>query len=206
MIQYSLVTEQPNYLDVVSLDEAKEQLEYTGTAKNSYITALINASGKMCEAYAGLSLITQTRRVKLDGFPLRRLFIELPYGPVQSVELFTYENDDGTTTTLTEGTDFILDKHSRVARVYPIGTDGEIDVWPDDVKDIPHSVTIEYNAGYDDVSGEPLPQQIRQAILMQVASMFETRQDEQNGSTSMVNWNSMAMLDTVKVTWNANYD
>jgi uncharacterized phiE125 gp8 family phage protein len=205
MIQYSIVTDQPDF-EPVSLGDAKTHLEYVGTSKNGYITSLIKAARRMCEAYAGLSFITQTRRVKLDNFPCSKLYIELPYGPVQSVESFTYAKDDGTTGTLTEGTDFILDIHSRVARVYPINADGEVDTWPSDVRNIPHPVTIDYNAGYDDISGEALPEQIKQAILMQVASMFENRQDEQQGGNSMVNWNSMAMLDTIKVTWNANYD
>jgi uncharacterized phiE125 gp8 family phage protein len=205
MIQYSIVTEQPDS-EPVLLADAKNHLEYTGTAKDRYITSLIKSARKMCEAYSGLSFVTQTRRVKLDYFPCSKLYIELPYGPVQSVESFTYQKDDGTTRTLVSGTNFVLDTHSRVARVYPINSDGEIDVWPTDLKNVPHAITIDYNAGYDDVSYEPLPEPIKQAILMQVASMFENRQDEQSGTTGMVNWNSMAMLDTVKVTWNANYD
>jgi uncharacterized phiE125 gp8 family phage protein len=153
-----------------------------------------------------LSFVTQTRRVKLDYFPCKKLYIELPYGPVQSVESFTYSNDEDGTTTMVEGTDFVLDKHSRVARLYALGADGEVDTWPTDAKDIPHAITIDYNAGYDDVSFEPMPEQIKQAILMQVASMFENRQNEQSGAVNMINWNSQTILDTIKIDWNANYD
>jgi uncharacterized phiE125 gp8 family phage protein len=204
MIQYSIVTTQPDS-DPVTLADAKTHLEYTGNAKNSYITALISSATKLCEAYTGLSFVTQTRRVKLDYFPL--VYIKLPYGPVQSVESFTYTKDDDTTVTLVEGTDFILDKHSRIARLYAIDSDGEIDSWPDDFKEIPHPINIEYNAGYDDVSGEQTPPQVKTAIMMYVTKFFENRGDDQGkGFHDALPWECMHILDSIKVTWNANYD
>lgn len=193
----------------VDLAEAKTHLEYTGTAKNAYITSLIKTAVKLCERYSGLSFVTQTRRVKLDRFPIKpfkQLCIDLPYGPVQAVTLFEYENEDDTTTELTEGTHFLLDMHSRIARLWPIGTDGTIDAWPTDYKDIPHPITIEYQSGYD-VSGEPLPEQIKQAILMYVAKMFENRGDMQGKSMAeALPYECMVILDSVKVTWNAHLD
>lgn len=204
MIQYSLVTEQPDN-EPVSLNEVKTHLEYTGTAKDSYIYSLITTARKICEAYSGLSFVTQVRGVQLDRFPTR-IYIELPYGPVQSIESFTYENNEGDTVELIEDEDFRVDYHSRVARVYPIGDDGQIDSWPTDIGDILSPIQIDYQTGFDDASGEMTPAQVKQAIFLQVASMFENRQDEQAGNTSMINWNSMAILDTIKVTWNANLD
>lgn len=204
MIQYSIVTTQPDS-DPVTLAEAKTHLEYTGTSKNSYITSLITTATRLCEAYTGLSFVTQTRRVKLDYFPLG--YIELPYGPVQTVESFTYEKEDDTTVTLVEGTDFILDKHSRIARLFPIGDDGTIDTWPTDLKEIPHPITIDYNSGYDDVSGEMTPAQVKTAILMYVTKYFENRGDHQGkGFHDALPWECMHILDTIKVTWNANYE
>lgn len=211
MIQYSIVTEQPE-TEPVTLEEAKNHLEYTGTAKDLYITSLIKTARQLSEVYAGLSFVTQTRRVKLDYFPCyglyptSKIFIELPYGPVQSVESFTYSNDAGGTTTLVEDTDFKLDKHSRVARLFPI-EDGEIDLWPTDLKNIPHAITIDYNAGYDDVSGEQTPEQVKQAILMYATKYFENRGDQQGKSfADVLPWECMHILDSIKVTWNANYD
>lgn len=204
MIQYSVVTSQPDS-EPVTLEEAKNFLEYTGTSKNQFITTLIKTARNICESYSGLSFVTQIREVKLDYFPCKKIYIEIPYGPVQAITSFTYINEDGDTIELVEDTDFKLDKHSRITRLYPL-EDGEISDWPSDVKLIPHPITIEYQAGYDDVSYEPLPPQIKQAILQQVASMFENRQDEQQGGTSMISWNSMAILDTIKVTWNAHVE
>lgn len=208
MITYSRVTEQPAN-EPVSLSDAKIHLEYTGTAKNAYITSLIKSARKICEGYAGLSFVTQTRQIKMDIFPTS--FIIVPYGPVQSIDSFEYLNDDGSTTVLTEGVDFEVDYHSSMCRIFPIDSEGEIDSWPTDVRSRPQAITITYVAGYDEAVNEPLPELIKQAILLQVASMFENRQDEVAGSINMmnwntINWNSIHILDSVKVTWNANLD
>lgn len=206
MIVYSIVTEQPDS-EPVLLADAKVHLEYTGTAKNAYITSLITTARRLCEAYTGLSFVTQERRIKLDKFPCSKLYIEVPYGPVQSITSFTYSNDDGTTTTLVEGTNFEVDTHSRIARLYPIDSDGELDSWPTDVKNVPHAITIEYQAGYDDVSGETTPEQIKQAIYMYLTKFFEHRGDVQGkGFNDALPWECMVVLDSLKVTWNANED
>lgn len=207
MIVYSRVISQPETEPVI-LSEAKVHLEYTGSSKDAYITSLIKTARRLCETYTGLSFVTQERRIKLDTFPTSGKPITVPYGPVQSIDSFTYLNDDGTTTTLVSGTDFAVDLHSGFCRLFALGADGEVDAWPTDIRKYPQAVTIEYTAGYDSAVNEPLPDQIKQAILLQVASMFENRQDEVAGSINMMNWNKMtwnseALLDSIKVTWNA---
>lgn len=205
MIVYSRVTDQPEF-EPVSLIEAKTHLEYTGTAKDAYITSLIKSARRICEGYSGLSFVTQERSIKMDAFPIYKRYIEVPYGPVQSIDSFTYIHDDGHTVTLVEDTDFVLDTHSGVCRVYPIDSDGDVDLWPTDVKKKPNAIVLNYTAGYDEAVNEPLPEQIKQAMLMQIAAMFEQREDGRQGEATMVVWNSMSILDTVKVAWNAHQE
>jgi uncharacterized phiE125 gp8 family phage protein len=205
MIVYSRVTDQPDF-EPVSLADTKTHLEYTGTAKNAYINSLIKSARRICEGYSGLSFVTQERSVKMDYFPTIKRYIEVPYGPVQSIDSFTYLNEDGTTTTMVENTDFIVDTHSGVCRVFPIDFNGEIDLWPTDVKHRPNAITILYTAGYDEAVNEPLPEQAKQAMLMQIGSMFEQREDARQGEVTMIVWNSMSILDTIKVTWNAHQE
>ena len=206
MIVYSVVNELPE-IEPVTLEEVKGHLEYYGTLKDSYIQTLITASRRLCEGYAGLSLVTQERSIKLDRFPCSRYengwkrFIEVPYGPVQYVESFSYENEDGTTTTLTEGTDFRIDTHNRLARIYPIET-GEIDSWPSGVKDVLNPITITYVTGYDDVSGIPVPAEAKIAIMRLVARMFEDRGDSNN--KWMIDEATEDLLNPIRVTWNAD--
>ena len=205
MILYSRVVEHPDS-EPVSLSEAKVHLEYQGDSKNDYIWTLIKASRRLCEAYSGLSLVPQVRVVKLDYFPVCRKYIELPYGPVTAIDSFIYTDSDGNEEELVEGTDFVVDYHSSPARVYPL-LDGEIDSWPTNLRKIPNCVVIQYQSGYDDISGEPIPQEAKQAILLQVASMFENRQNEHLGAIShKINYNSEVILDAIKVSWNANID
>jgi uncharacterized phiE125 gp8 family phage protein len=205
MILYSRVTEHPDS-EPISLDEAKTHLEYTGSSKDSYITTLIKVARRICEAYSGLSFITQERAVKLDYFPLFGRFIQLPYGPVQSMLSFSYTDTDGNTVNLTEGVDYVVNYHQSPARVYAL-KDGEIDTWPSNLKRIPSCVIISYQAGYDDISGEPLPEEAKQAMLLQIATMFENRQNEQTGMIShKIHLNAETLLDNIKVSWNANID
>lgn len=204
MIQYSIVTEPPDS-EPVTLQEAKDHLEYTGTAKNNLIQSLIKSARRICEKYAGLSLVTQEREIKLDRFPCK-LYIDVPYGPIQSITSFTYLNDTGGTTTLVEDTDFKLDAHSRIARVYPIDEDGVIDTWPTNVRDTIHPVSIIYQAGYDDVSGEQTPEEAKIVIKQLVAKMFEHRGDDGTGKGGILDWDMQTILDNIKVTWNANVD
>jgi uncharacterized phiE125 gp8 family phage protein len=205
MIVYSRVTDQPDF-EPVSLADAKTHLEYTGTAKNAYINSLIKSARRICEGYSGLSFVTQERSVKMDYFPTIKSYIEIPYGPVQTIDSFTYLNENGTTTTLVENTDFIVDAHSGICRLFPIDDNGEIDLWPTDVKHRPNAITILYTAGYDEAVNEPLPEQAKQAMLMQIGSMFEQREDARQGEVTMIVWNSMSILDTIKVTWNAHQE
>jgi len=209
MITYSKVIELPDS-EPISLDEAKTHLEVQGTSKDAFITSLIKVARKKCESYAGLSLITQKRRVVLDYFPSDNMCrtivpIILPYGPVQSIESFTYVDSNGSEQTINEGADgYSLDIHSDVARVFKL-SDGSITEWPSTMTK-PNVVTIEYIAGYDSVSGDTdFPDQALQAILLEVGSMFENRQNEiVGGNISELNANSMALLDDIKVYWNAN--
>jgi uncharacterized phiE125 gp8 family phage protein len=205
MIIYSRVTDQPA-VEPVTLAEAKVHLEYQGTAKDSYITGLIKTARRICEAYAGLSFVTQERSVKLDHFPFTHSYIDVPYGPVQTIDSFTYLNEDGTTTTMVENTDFVVDTHSGICRLYAIDASGEIDLWPTDIKSRPNAITINYTAGYDEAINEPLPEIAKQAMMMQIGSLFEQREDARQGEVTPIFWNSMTLLDMIKVTWNANQD
>lgn len=189
MILYSKVTEAPE-TEPLTLDEAKAHLKVDSSDEDAYITLLLKASRKMCETYAGLSFATQTRQVKLDSFPCGSII--LPYGPVQSVESMIYIDPDGVETELFVDDDFLIDLSNGLTRVSPVGTN-----WPT-ADNINGAITIEYISGYDDI-----PEEAKVAILLTLASLYENRQDEISGSSSLINWNSQAVLDTIKVYWNA---
>lgn len=194
MIVYSKVITQPA-TEPVTLTEAKAHLRVDGTDDDTYITTLIKVARQLCEAYSGLSFITQEREIKLDRFPCGRT-IELPQGPVQSIDDFVYLDADGNSQPLTVDTDYLVDlSGGRVQYVdsWPY-TDGQF-----------NAVTITYTAGYANDEHDPVPEVIKQAMLMQIGSLYENRQDEVIGTTAhLINWTSQALLDTIKVYYNAN--
>lgn len=196
MIIYSKVTTAPTS-EPVTLDEIKEFLKIDGTAEDALLTILRKSAREKCEHYSGLSFITQDRQITLDKFPCGRI-IELPNGPVSAVADIDYFDSDGVAQTLTSGTHFIVDTNSDVCRIQVV------DSWPS-VKDRINAITISYTAGHTDDNHDPVPSAIKQAILMEVASMYENRQNEVVGATiSKLNTDSEALLDTVKVYSNAN--
>lgn len=178
----------------VTLDEAKTHLRVTGTDEDAYITSLIKVARRMCEHDANLSFITQERQITLDHFPCHELHIM--NGPVQSMEI-TYVDTNGDTQTLTSGTDYTADLVSNPARICPVNS------WPCTKRQL-NAVTISAVCGWTNDDHDLLPDEIKQAILMQVATLFEGRQDEVQSGTAMVNMNSHFLLDSVRAYGNAN--
>jgi uncharacterized phiE125 gp8 family phage protein len=203
MILYSRVIEVPDG-EPVSLDEVKEHLEIQTDTKDAMLYRLISVARQLCEAYTGLSFVTQRRKIVMDRFSCRD--IKVPYGPVQNIESITYIDSEGDEVVMADD-EYALFNNGDMATLRPL-LDGVYSTWPETSK-TDNAVVIIYTAGYDDVSGIPLPELVKQAILMQVASMFENRQDEIVGTTgnvvSQVNMNSTMLLDTIKVYWNATY-
>jgi uncharacterized phiE125 gp8 family phage protein len=201
MVVYSKVTSAPA-TEPIEPSEAKTHLRVTSSADDTYITTLIKVARQLCESYAQKSFITQTRTIKLDYFPSCDKPIYLPYGPVIAITAFTYTNDDAGTTSMVANTDYVLDTHSDIARVVPI------DGWPTDVADTTetaNAITITYTAGYG--AAAAVPEIIKQAILMQVGTLYENRQSEVVGvSSSMIHVGAQALLDTVKSYHNAWQD
>lgn len=190
MIIYSKVTEAPES-EPVTIDEAKAWCKVDGTDEDAIFTRLIKVARIMCESYAGLSFITQTRVVKLDRFGCRDVI--LPYGPVTEVTEFAYKDGNGDTQTVAADT-YTLDTQSALAKVRVT------DTWPDTDRTL-NNVEITYTAGY---AADEVPEIAKQAILMQVATMYENRQDEVIGSAGhVINYSSQMLLDTIKVYWNA---
>jgi len=178
----------------VTLEQAKMHLRVTGNDEDTYITALIKVARRMCEHDANLSFLTQERQISLDRFPCREF--EILNGPVQSIEI-TYVDTNGDTQVLAEGTDYTIDLVSNPARVRAVSA------WPSTKSQL-NAVTISAVCGWTNDGHDTLPEEIPQAILMQVATLFEGRQDEVQGATAQVNMNSRVLLDSVRVYGNAN--
>lgn len=185
----------------VTTEEAKTQLYITNSDRNTHIARLNTTSVGLCEAYSGLSFITQTRQLKLDCFPSCYPYaVTLPYGPVIAISGndtaaspntlgISYVKDDLSTGTLVLNTDFYLDNNSDVARLSPV------DSWPTDVDLRINAITITYTAGYGAASS--VPAIIKDAILTQTAFMHE------HPDSGELCEGAMSKLDLIKVYHNA---
>lgn len=165
--KYSVVTSGPA-LEPVDADAlAKLDLKVDNTEEDDLIDILIQAAREYVEERTQRSLITQTRRMKLDYFP-KCDTLTLPFGPVQSVSSITYYDDNDDSQTLSSN-DYWVDTDSKIPRVVIKNN------WPS-TYDRPNAVTVTYVCGYG-ASASTVPSQLRKAILLLVGHFYENRQN-----------------------------
>jgi len=207
----------------VSLADARSFLRLSSayTAEDDTIEALIVAAREQGEVLTGRALAKRKFTQVLDSHPyytdsvqsqlayppnyysLPRYsttlwnysqMIKLGYSPVISVEGMIYIAPDGSSQTWLQDTQFILDRISEPARIFPLPGQN----WPADLN-VANSLQINFTAGYDPdptavdthVIGSPplsppgqqvtstivsgIPQKLRLAILNLVAFWFQNR-------------------------------
>lgn len=184
MINYSKVIT-PNFHDPVWLSEAKAHLKIDDAAEDDLITKKIMTATAMCERYAGLSFMTQTRRVALDRFCGD---ITLPYGPVQSIESFTYIDEDDAEHDVEPAT-YTLDTHSGISVVRVLES------WPA-TNLVLNNIQLDYVAGFD-LAVDVYPE-AKEAILRLTTRLFENRGDE---NQPLMSEDITDLLDMIKVYW-----
>lgn len=160
-IIYSVVTEQPAVEPIDRDAIADLHLKVDYTIDDNLIDLMIRSSRQYIEQITGLSLITQTREIKLDYFPCE---IELTQGPVQSV-VITYQDENDDEQTLDED-EYWVDTHSKIARIVVKNS------WPS-TKCRPNAVTVEYVAGFGAATDVPSP--LREAILVVLGWKYTNR-------------------------------
>ncbi|BER92692.1 head-tail connector protein [Atrimonas thermophila] len=147
----------------VTLAEAKLHLKIDHSDEDELITALITAAREFCEDYARISIPLQVWRLKLDSVDG---IYYLPRPPIVAIQSITVDD-----TEVTDG--FRLISERAVYFENPL------------TSTIPRGVMIEYQAGHANV-----PAVLRQAILMLLAYLYESRQ----GEPAEVKYNVQAVL------------
>lgn len=166
-----------------------------------FITDLIIAARSFAETKLRRSLITQTWRLTLDAFPGPSL-VGIPYWqpyslpshavilerpPIQSITSITYLALDGTTKTLTPGTEYIdltyagtMRSDDPVRITPPFGR-----VWPANIMPQIGAVQITYQAGYGD-NASNVPADILTWIKLRAATLYENREEVVVGTRIIV--------------------
>lgn len=181
----TLVT--PPVKEPVTLSEAKSWAKIETTDDDNTISALVTAARTAAEEYLRRALITQTYRLTRDlhvnnlyntlpegsyDLPVMALYggipkeVELPKGPIQSITSVTTYALDNSASTYSPANYFLDTAGNRL--VLNFGC-----IWPPNLR--PRAaVEINYVAGYGD-TGSSVPQPIKTAILIHVASLYEQR-------------------------------
>jgi hypothetical protein len=151
------------------------------------IAALIKTARSAAEAYTLRAFITQTWVLVMDGFAdvdeaepfagfaigprpgvvTATQWVQLSRQPIAEISSIKTTDSAGVQTTVDPAA-YFLDAAGGVI----VLKDGQ--TWPTGLRDV-SAVEITFKAGYGD-SAASVPHPIRQAILQQVASLFESRQ------------------------------
>jgi uncharacterized phiE125 gp8 family phage protein len=150
----------------VSLDEAKAQCRVGDTASDALLTRLITVARHYCEEETRRALITQTRRLTLDDFPVTPIRLTPRLLTVVSV---VHEDADFDDVAL-DGDDYALSADEEPGRLTP-----RLE-WPT-TSGRPGNVRVTFTCGYG-AAASNVPEPIRHAILLCVTHWYDHRGDD----------------------------
>jgi len=160
-----------NVIDHLRINPFDEEIDEASIA---YIETLIRAVRNDVETFTSRSLITQTWRLYLDAFP-GESYIEIPKPPLQTISSVKYIDSDGTETPMVLTTDYLVDsvskESSRCGRIV-LPYSGS---WPSATLHPVNPIVIEFVCGYG-LLAEDVPKRIIQAMLLEIASLYENRE------------------------------
>lgn len=147
----------------VSVDELKMRVRYSDSDYDSVFMGYLLAAVEYCQEYQWAQYCTATYIDKFDRFTQPLMLLR---SPVQSVSSVQYVDTGGTTRTLTDTTDYVVDTNAKPCRLVP----SYAKWWPATRGHI-NDVTVTYVAGYG--SPSDVPDEIKQAILLKAAQQYE---------------------------------
>lgn len=160
----------------ISVDEAKLYCRVSGTDEDSLFADLIKAARESLEKYTSSTFAEKKLHCTWVTPPEDDTY-ELPYGPVISVDAVYRIDYEGNEEAMTLNSDYYVfgnqDALVKVARYWSSGILSTT------------SVRVEYTAGYGNAATELLPDALRLAILKQVATDYEIRENIAVGVSGM---------------------
>jgi uncharacterized phiE125 gp8 family phage protein len=161
----------------VTAVEAKLYCKVQDTADDSLFTILITSARRMLEKYTSCSFAKKTIHATWVETPDDNI-IELPYGPIISVDKVYRIDEEGTEEELTLNSDyFVMGDQDAIIRITKYWSSGNVHE---------NSIRVEYKAGYGDTATEPLPTELKLAILKQIATDYELRENITAGTMTVL--------------------
>lgn len=139
-------------------------------AEDDLLNAIIYAGIEHVENITRRKLLTQTWEYYLDEFP-EDDFIKIPFGNLASVTSIIYKDSDGTETTMTVNTDYLVETNGEgIGRiVLPYGI-----TWPTFTAWPSKPITIKFVCGW--TAAASVPYVIKVALKLICADMYENRE------------------------------
>lgn len=164
-------------------------LKEAASSESDSINGIITTAREYVEDLTGRALLTQTWDYSLEGWPSSDR-IKLPFGNLQSVTSVKYKDSDGTETTLTVTTDYIVGTNGdQCGYIFlPNGVS-----WPDSDLYPYNPITIRFVCGW--TSAALVPFKIKAAIKLIAADLYQNREDKVISNTTYV---SYAQNDTAR--------
>ena len=142
------------------------------SAEDDLLNDLIETARGYVEDITKRVLLTSTWDCYFDEFPDDDYF-ELPFGNLQSVTHLKYTDSDGTQTTMTAVTDYIVetngDQYGRI--VLPYG-----ETWPSFTAYTSNPIVCRFVCGW--TAASLIPTRIRTAVKMIAAKLYEGRGED----------------------------
>jgi uncharacterized phiE125 gp8 family phage protein len=138
-------------------------------ADEDLLSALITAAREQVEATTRRALLTQTWVMAMDSWPAGDA-IRIPFGNLQTIDSFTWKDSEGTETTLTENTDYLVEENGEACGrvVLPYG-----ETWPGGDLYPSNPIEITFTCGW--TAAADVPATIRAAVKMILADLWEQR-------------------------------
>lgn len=186
----------PAATDPVTLAEAKAHMRVDHDDDDRLIELLISAATNNAERFMGRALVEQTWDFYFDKFVDGP--IELPMPPLIGIDGLFYRGSDGFDVEVPAPT-YAADDASEPARIFL--ADGAS--WPA-ITSATNVARVRFTAGYPDNDDSPpalnVPPDIKVAILMMTATLYENRETIVIGQTAtMIPWSAEQLLRRHKV-------
>jgi len=138
-------------------------------SEDDFLTSIIQAGREYIEDVTGRALLTQTWDYSLDCWPDKD-YITLPFGNLATVTSVKYKDTDGTETTLTVTTDYIVETNGEGCGriVLPYGVS-----WPTESLYPSNPITIRYICGW--TTAALIPFKIKAALKLICTDLYENR-------------------------------
>lgn len=162
----------------VSVAEAKTFCRApSGTQDDALFAILIKSARQSLEQYTQSSFAEKTIHATWVESPKDDVF-EIPYGPIISVDHVYQIDEEGAEEELVLNSDYyVYGDQDAILKISKYWSTGVVSL---------RSIRVEYKAGYGDTSTETLPEPLKLAVMKQVATEYELREDITVGGASVL--------------------